>query len=282
MSDLYSNHYPGMPVYKHKDLPIVETGEFDFYRCVQFQNSFYGKTVSELHGGNLRKTSGRYSNLFPGEKISYWASDSKTARAEVKKHGANNNLLTFFAYDDATATFPTLSKNREFLRIVDGVNFGFSEILLKIENGQNLTKGETDIIQRIKEEKPDCLAYESVIDRTKTNYIFFEKGFRKLAIRELRLRLGSEEKISQNRIYCAGGSDYSAYLKNYGKFFVPKTKIDENVDYVNSAEYNNRLMIKKFWHQMWDREVSKHPHLTLVIDTDTNEIKVQEENGIDE
>lgn len=95
MSNFYSNHYLSVPIYKHKSLPIVETGEFDFYRCIPFQDSFYGKTVSELHAGNLRMSNGRYSKLFPGEKLSYWASDSKTARAEVKKHGANNNLLTF-------------------------------------------------------------------------------------------------------------------------------------------------------------------------------------------
>lgn len=117
MSGFYSNHYLSIPIYKHDSLPIVETGEFDFYRCVPFQDSFYGKTVSELHTGNLRMSNGRYSKLFPGEKVSYWASDSKTARAEVKKHGANNNLLTFFAYDDATASFPTLSKERNLLRM---------------------------------------------------------------------------------------------------------------------------------------------------------------------
>ena len=83
-------------------------------------------------------SNGRYSKLFPGEKLSYWASDSKTDRAEMKKHGANNNLLTFFAYDDATASFPTLSKERNLLRILDGVHFGFLDILLKIENGKNL------------------------------------------------------------------------------------------------------------------------------------------------
>ena len=149
MSNFYSNHYPSIPIYKHGSLPIVETGEFDFYRCIPFQDSFYGKTVSELHAGNLRMSNGRYSKLFPGEKLSYWASDSKTARAEVKKHGANNNLLTFFAYDDATASFPTLSKERNLLRILDGVHFGFDKILKKVGNHEELTRSEKEFIDKI-------------------------------------------------------------------------------------------------------------------------------------
>ena len=33
----------GRPIYKHKDLPVYITDEFDFYRCVEFNNEFYGK-----------------------------------------------------------------------------------------------------------------------------------------------------------------------------------------------------------------------------------------------
>ena len=247
MSIYFSNHYLSMPIYKHQSLPIVETGEIDFYRCVPFQDSFYGKTVSELHAGNLRMSQGRYSKLFPGEKVSYWASDSSTARKEVKKHGANSNLLTFFAYDDATASFPTLSKERNMLRIIDGIHFGFLEILLKIENGKEITKGEKTLVQQIKQEDPDCLAYESEVDCTKTNYLFFEKGFKKLAIRELRLRLGDEQKISKNTICCAGTSDYTAWLENYGEYFLPKARIGKDNNYTNSEEYNKRLEIQHYW-----------------------------------
>ena len=282
IKDFLSNHYPSIPLFKLKGLPIIETGEFDFYRCVQFQNSFYGKTVSELHAGNLRMTSGRYSNLFPGEKISYWASDSKTARAEVKKHGANSNLLTFFAYDDATASFPTLSKKRNLLRIIDGVNFGFLEILLKIEKGQNLTKGEMSLIKQIKKEEPDCLAYASEIDHTKTNYIFFEKGFRKLAVRELRLRLGSEEKISKNVIWCAGTSDYSAYIESYGECFLSKARIGKNSLYYNGDEYKSRREIKRYWYQRMEEEISKRPHLEINVDLQTNKIEMHEGPSVNE
>lgn len=63
-----------------------------------------GKTVSELHRGNLRvsRKDNRYSNIFPGQKLSYWADSPQTARAEVKKWEAGNDLLTFWAYDDGS------------------------------------------------------------------------------------------------------------------------------------------------------------------------------------
>lgn len=282
MSGFYSNHYLSIPIYKHDSLPIVETGEFDFYRCVPFQDSFYGKTVSELHAGNLRMSNGRYSKLFPEEKISYWASDSKIARAEVKKHGANNNLLTFFAYDDATATFPTLSKERDLLRILDGVHFGFLDILLKIENGQTLSRGEAILIQKIREEEPDCLAYESEIDRTKTNYIFFEKGFKKLAIRELRLRLGSEEKISKNWIWCAGTCDYTAYLESYGECFLPKARLGRDPNYTNSEEYKSRKAINNYWHGVYNDCMKRKPHIEISANPKTGEVSMSDKPGTDE
>ena len=33
----------GRPIYKHKDLPVYITDEFDFFRCVEFNNEFYEK-----------------------------------------------------------------------------------------------------------------------------------------------------------------------------------------------------------------------------------------------
>ncbi len=279
MSNFYSNHYLSVPIYKHKSLPIVETGEFDFFRCVPFQDSFYGKTVSELHAGNLRMSQGRYSNIFPGEKISYWASDRETARAEVKKHGANSNLLTFFAYDDATASFPTLSKERDLLVIIDGIHFGFLEILLKIENGIELTKGEKSLVQQIKQENPDCLAYESEIDRTKTNYVFFEKGFKKLAVRELRLRLGSEQKISKNIIWCAGTCDYTAYLESYGEFFLPKARLGRDSSYTNSEEYKSRKAINNYWYGVYNDSIKRKPHIEISVNPKTGEVCMRDKPG---
>ena len=282
MSNFYSNHYLSVPIYKHKSLPIVETGEFDFFRCVPFQDSFYGKTVSELHAGNLRMSQGRYSNIFPGEKISYWASDRETARAEVKKHGANSNLLTFFAYDDATASFPTLSKERDLLVIIDGIHFGFLEILLKIENGIELTKGEKSLVQQIKQENPDCLAYESEIDRTKTNYIFFEKGFKKLAVRELRLRLGSEQKISKNIIWCAGTCDYTAYLESYGEFFLPKARLERDSSYTNSEEYKSRKAINNYWYGVYNDSIKRKPHIEISVNPKMGEVCMRDKPGTNE
>ncbi len=89
--------------YRHKELPVYITEEFDFFRCVEFRDEFYGKTVSYLFNENLRKCIGRYSKLFPNQKLSYWADSADTARLEIKKHGAENNILTFWAYDDGTS-----------------------------------------------------------------------------------------------------------------------------------------------------------------------------------
>ena len=85
------------PTFKHKNLPIFLTKEFDFFRCVEFKEEFYGVLATDLFKGNLRECTGRYSSLFPNQKISYWADSVMTARAEVKKHGAGCNLLTFWA-----------------------------------------------------------------------------------------------------------------------------------------------------------------------------------------
>lgn len=107
MSELFQNQDYGVTVLKHRVLPIYKTYEFNFYRCLTFNEKFYGKTVSELHKGNLRPNTpdNRYSKLFPDKKISYWADSPITARAETKYHNRSNDLLTFWAYDDLTSTF---------------------------------------------------------------------------------------------------------------------------------------------------------------------------------
>ena len=107
MGELFPNQYFGMDIWKHQALPIIESHDFNFFRCLEFKDIYYGKTVSELHRGNLRvsRKDNRYSNIFPGQKLSYWADSPKTARAEVKKWGAGNNLLTFWAYDDGNEEF---------------------------------------------------------------------------------------------------------------------------------------------------------------------------------
>lgn len=278
MSDFLPNHYITYDILKHKTLPIFLTAEFDFYRCVPFNDMFYGKTVSELHQGNLRSRQSwnRYSMLFSGEKVSYWADSKKTAYAEMQKHGQGHNLLTFFAYDDATASFPTLTKNRDVLKIIDGRVFGFHEILEKDDNGIPLSKEDKKLISRIEEEKPDCLAYWSVARKGGVNFLFFEKGFRKLAIRELRLRLGDEKGKNKNCIYCAGTCDYKAWLKAYGDFFVPKARIRHDSNYELSKEFLHRKEVNQYWYNQYFKQIEDEPHITIKFDAETGEVKIEE------
>lgn len=66
-----------------------------------------------------------------------------TARTEIKKHGAGNNILIFWAYDDGTSTFLTL-QNQEPLIIIDGRKCGAQDLLDKADGGMQLTKAEQD------------------------------------------------------------------------------------------------------------------------------------------
>lgn len=69
MGEFFPNQYWGMDIWKHQELPIIESHDFNFFRCLEFNDGYYGKTVSELHSGNLRlsRKDNRYSNLFPGQ-----------------------------------------------------------------------------------------------------------------------------------------------------------------------------------------------------------------------
>ena len=241
MNNLFPNQDFGKTILKHKELPAYITDEFDFYRCICFNDSFYGKTVSELHTGNLRQASpeNRYSKLFPDEKISYWADSPQTAKEEVRYHNHTNNLLTFWAYDDATSTFPTID-NDERLIIIDGREVGFHHILEKIEKGKTLTNEEEKTVELIKKENPDCLAYTSLRNKCGVNFLFFEKGFKKLSIREVELRLGDFKGRNSNRIVCASTCDYSPFLEEYGQYFLPLTRVNMNNKYIESQEYKKR------------------------------------------
>ncbi len=232
-----------IPTKKHIELPLYETYEFDFYRCVQFEDSFYYKTVSELHSGNLRYCSGRYSKLFPNQKLSYWANSAKTARAEVKKHGATNNLITFCAYDDTSSFLPTTA-NLEDLLIVDGRKCGIQKLIDKVDENKEITEKEKKLLDRIMSYMPDCLVFDSHAVEGGENFIFFEQGFKKLSLREVRLRLGDEKGKNHNGILCAIGCDYSPCLEAYGEFFAPLCKVKMNKDYLNSNEYKSRNFFK--------------------------------------
>lgn len=243
MSRLFKNHSYLSEVLKHKELPIYKTYEFDFFRCVNFDDGLYRKTISELHEGNLRinDNKGRYSKLFPNEKISYWADSPSTALSEIRNHKGNKNYLTFWAYDDVSSTFPILG-NEESLVIIDGINFNFHKILLKIENDEKLTIEETDLLELIKKEKPDCLAYKSVANKTGVNFLFFEKGFKKLSLRETKLYFGERNSKNTIKIPCAISCDYSPIIKNYGIYFEPIARAKMDSEYEYTEEYKTRLM----------------------------------------
>lgn len=244
MNGLFPNQDFGRAILKHKNLPLYKTDEFDFYRCICFNDSFYGKTISDLHRGNLRQATpeNRYSRLFPNEKISYWADSPQTARAEVKYHNHANDLLTFWAYDDATSTFPTI-ENDEPLIIIDGRETEFHLILEKIEKGKTLTSDEERTVELIRKENPDCLAYTSLRNKCGVNFLFFEKGFKKLSIRQVGLRLGNHKGKNTNRIICADTCDYSPFLKEYGEYFSPLARVNMDIKYIESEEYKKRLGI---------------------------------------
>lgn len=228
------------PTWKHIDLPIYQTKEFDFYRCVEFKKEFYGKTASVLFNGNLRFCEGRYSSLFPNRKISYWADSPRTARAEIKKHGSGCNILTFWAYDDPSSFIPCLGE-QDYLIIVDGRKCTIQTLIDKLDNNEKLTKDEEDYMQKIMNEDFDCIAYDSKAYPGGENFIFLESGFKKLALRELRLRFSRKDGGSHNFISCAETCDYTPYLKEYGKCFMPKCRIVLDPNYLNSDEYITRL-----------------------------------------
>lgn len=232
----------GRPTYKHIKLPVYITDEFDFYRCLEFKPEFYGKTASVLFNGNLRICSGRYSKLFPNQKLSYWADSPETARAEIKKHGAGNNIFTFWAYDDGTSTFPTLTDQLPLV-IIDGRKCGAQELIDKVDNEEPLSEAEHRYMADLLAQEPDCLAFDSHAKQGGENFIFFEKGFRKLALRQLRLRFGKNDGGNSNRIICADTSDYTPYLECYGKYFEPKTRIKMDKTYLSSDEYLQRKRI---------------------------------------
>lgn len=229
----------GRPTYKHKDLPVYITDEFNFFRCIEFKDSLYKKTASELFNGNLRLCSGRYSSLFPGMKISYWADSPQTARAEIKKHGAGNNILTFWAYDDGTSTFPTLPAQKPLV-IIDGRKSGVQDLIDKADAQIPLSESEKSLLEQILSTDPDCLAFDSHAIKGGENFIFFETGFKKLSLRQVRLRFGRKDGGSHSRIVCADSCDYTPFLEAYGKLFLPKARIGMNYNYLESDEYRKR------------------------------------------
>lgn len=247
MGELFPNQYFGVDIWKYQELPIIETQDFNFFRCLEFQNIYYRKTVSELHSGNLRvsRKDNRYSNLFPGQKLSYWADSPQTARAEIKKWGSGNNILTFWAYDDGSSYVPTIYPV-EKLRIIDGIHFGFDQILKKVGNHEELTNREKELIDRIGHENPDCLAYCSEARSGGYCFLFFERGFKKLSLREVKVRLGDYKGKNTAQIDCAITSDFKPILKRYGYYFSPIAKVKYDDKYTMSDEYILRKQVEDY------------------------------------
>ena len=54
MGEFFPNQYCGNGYMETSELPIIESHDFNFFRCLEFNDGYYGKTVSELHSGNLR------------------------------------------------------------------------------------------------------------------------------------------------------------------------------------------------------------------------------------
>ena len=162
-----------------------------------------------------------------------------TARAEIKKHGAGNNILTFWTYDDATSTFPMLPE-QEPLVIIDGRKCGVQELIDKADNNIQLTQAEREYLTSLLSMNPDCLVFDSNAKEGGENYIFFEKGFRKQSLRQIWLRFGRKDGGSHNRIVCADACDYSPLIKSDGKCFMPKAKIVMVQSYLQSDEYLSR------------------------------------------
>ena len=179
MGEFFPNQYWGMDIWKHQELPIIESHDFNFFRCLEFNDGFYGKTVSELHSGNLRlsRKDNRYSNLFPGQKLSYWADSLQTARAEIKKWGSGNNILTFWAYDDGSSFIPTIYP-AENIRIIDGVHFGFDKILKKVGNHEELTHSEKEFIDKIGRESQIVLHIIQKPKREAFVFCFLNRGLK--------------------------------------------------------------------------------------------------------
>lgn len=152
MKKVYPNMSWGQEILKHKELPIFYLKEFDFYRIIEFKESLYRKTFSELHKNNLRepKIENRYSNLFNLGKVSYWSSDGKIAKKEILFHNPNlKNFIVFHSYDDFSSTISIMKMNKNLI-IVDGTKLlDFSTILEKYENYIEFTVVEKELLIKL-------------------------------------------------------------------------------------------------------------------------------------
>lgn len=232
------NQYMDGVVLRSCVLPVFDADGLWFYRCVVFDDCMYGRTVSELHAGNLRvpgPLANRHSRLFPDRKVSYWADTMNGAIGEVRKWNGNGvrNRLLFTAYDDFSSTFPMMGVTSR-LRIIDGRSLCFDRILEKDSKNECLSQAEQQLVDAVLAESPDGLVYKSYTKLGHVNFLFFESGFNKLALRSVGLWLNGRKR---RLIECAHGSDYSPDLAHYGDMFMPVAKVAADRSYLFTEEY---------------------------------------------
>lgn len=232
------NQYMDGAVLRSCVLPVFDADGLWFYRCVVFDDCMYGRTVSELHAGNLRvpgPLANRHSRLFSDRKVSYWADTKVGAIGEVRKWNGNavRNRLIFMAYDDLSSTFPMMGVTSR-LRIIDGRSLGFDRILEKDSKNKCLSQAEQQLVDAVLAESPDGLVYKSHTKSGHVNFLFFESGFNKLALRSVGLWLDGRKR---RLIECAHGSDYSPDLEHYGDMFMRVAKVKADVSYLFTEEY---------------------------------------------
>lgn len=154
-----------------------------------------------------------------------------------------------------TSTCPILD-NEEPLVIIDGRECGIQDLIDKVEDGKSLTSKENDYMQKILFQSPYCLVYDSHACKGGENYIFLEKGFKKLALRQVKLQLGERPDKNSITICCADTSDYMPAIENYACYFKPIPRIGVDQDYYRTAEYTDRIKrynesLYKLQNQSW-------------------------------
>lgn len=224
-------------VRRHNQLPIYMIGDGTFFKCREFSHSSYGKTISMLHAENLKNMDNEnpLTQLFPGEKLSYWSSKKKCAREKNKAQASSNSVITFEAYDDASAFCPTTDYDYG-LYVVDGNDPMIYKILDKTNKKIGLNEDEKELMKTILDTKPDGIAYSSELNMN-TDFIFFERGFDKLSLKTVHIRI---DRNNAKEIYCAISSDYNADCKSYGYYFEPVLRKKYDASYEQSEEYLRR------------------------------------------
>ncbi len=83
--------------------------------------------------------------------------------------------------------------------------------------------------------------YDSHARQNGENYISLEKGFKKLALWQVKLRMGERPAKNSITISCADTSDYMPAIDNYACYFQPIARIGVDQDYYRSSEYIDRV-----------------------------------------